>query len=349
MAYQCVANEVAKTPTAKNSAIVMAASKQFLADYILKSPFPGEKNHLHGASLEVVMDKFSTLASPNCRNFVAGSKRFIRSGMGSLDSIMALKNHSGFKYVHDSRFPGQSKDKVFVFKMSVDLAGSGVDLVKRMQCGGDMENSWIMFDHVKRLQDWTTMACHVYDSKHCKVLTIACCDMQSEDARAQTIFWENLNVVMLENGVPNVNFKGFMADSAQANWIVVRKIYGDGDTSVPLEGRERTCLFDWSANLDKITQKHIRPSLQHEHKQLCKDYKDAKSLEDADIKYHVIRAWWLSSGATMEEGMYSLSEWLGFWHYRYRQWGGHMLIVSFFQYTNVFPLLLMKLLCRFIF
>jgi hypothetical protein len=32
--------------------------------------------------------------------------------------------------------------------MSVDLPGSGVELVKRMQVGGDMENSWIMFDHV---------------------------------------------------------------------------------------------------------------------------------------------------------------------------------------------------------
>ena len=72
---------------------------------------------MYGASLEVVMDKFSTLASPNCRNFVAGSKHFIRSGMGSLESIMALKNHSRFKYVHYSQFPGQSKDKVFVFKM----------------------------------------------------------------------------------------------------------------------------------------------------------------------------------------------------------------------------------------
>ena len=72
---------------------------------------------MYGASLEVVMNKFSTLASPNCRNFVAGTKRFIRSGMGSLCSIMALINHSRFKYVHDSRFLGQSKDKVFVFKM----------------------------------------------------------------------------------------------------------------------------------------------------------------------------------------------------------------------------------------
>jgi hypothetical protein len=61
------------------------------------------------------------------------------------------------------------------------------------------------------------MACHVYDSRYCKVLTIACCDMQSEDGAAQILFWENLNAVMAENGVPNVNFKGFMADSAQAN------------------------------------------------------------------------------------------------------------------------------------
>ena len=99
------------------------------------------------------MDKFFTLASPNYRNFVAGSKRFIRGGMESLDSIMALKNHFGFKCVHDSRFSRQSGDKIFAFNMSVDLVGSGVNLVKRMHYGGDMENSWIMFDHVKRLQD----------------------------------------------------------------------------------------------------------------------------------------------------------------------------------------------------
>ena len=76
------------------------------------------------------MDKFSVLASPNCRNFVLGSKHFIRSGMSTMDSIMALKDHSGFKYVHGSRFPRQFKYKVFVFKMSVDLLESGMDIVK---------------------------------------------------------------------------------------------------------------------------------------------------------------------------------------------------------------------------
>ena len=201
---------------------------------------------------------------------------------------MALKDHSSFKYVHASRFPGQSKNKVFVFKMSVDLPGSGVDLVKRMQEGGDMENSWIMFDHVKRLKNWTTLACHLYDSKDCKVLTIACCDMQSEDGTTQTLLWKNLNIVMAENEVLTVNFKGFMADNTQANWNAVIKIYGGGDLSLSMVGRECTCLFHWSQNLDNVTQKYIKASLQFQHKQLCKDYKDAKTMDEAETKYHVI-------------------------------------------------------------
>ena len=53
--------------------------------------------------------------------------------------------------------------------------------------------------------------------RYCKTLTIACCDMQSEDGTTQTLFWKNLNFVMAENDVSNVIFKGFMADSAQTN------------------------------------------------------------------------------------------------------------------------------------
>ena len=50
----------------------------------------------------------------------------------------------------------KSRNKVFVFKISVDLPGSDVHILKYIQMGGDMENSWIMFDHVKRLKYWTT-------------------------------------------------------------------------------------------------------------------------------------------------------------------------------------------------
>jgi hypothetical protein len=33
-------------------------------------------------------------------------------------------------------------------------------------------------------------------------------------------------------------------------------------------------------------------------------------------------------GVATEDGMLGFSEWLGFWHFCYRQWGGHMLLVS---------------------
>lgn len=51
----------------------MAASKHFVANYILELFLQGQKNHLHGTSVEVVMQNFSTMASPNCRSFVAVS------------------------------------------------------------------------------------------------------------------------------------------------------------------------------------------------------------------------------------------------------------------------------------
>ena len=304
LTYEYLASEVSKTPRATNSAIQMAASKNFLAEFLFKTPTPREKVQ----SLESVMDRFAPLASSNCRNIVSASRRLVRSSRAPMEGIIDLKKNPHFKFVHENRFSGQCDDKVFIFKMSVDLEGSGVDLVKRMQAGGDLQDAWIMFDNVKRVKEWTTLACHVYDTTYCKVMTIACCDMQSEDAIAQTLFWENLNKVMAENGVPNVNFKGFMADSAKANWIAVRKVYGYGNPDEPMEDRERTCFYHSSANLDKYTMKFIKPELQFKHKQLCRDYREAKTQREVEEKYHAIRAWWATSGAAREECLASLSE-----------------------------------------
>jgi hypothetical protein len=44
-----------------------------------------------------------------------------------------------------------------------------------------------------------------------------------------------LNVVVAKHGVPEPKFKGFMADSAQANWNVVRIIYKSGDVAIPIK------------------------------------------------------------------------------------------------------------------
>jgi hypothetical protein len=39
---------------------------------------------------------------------------------------------------------------------------SGVDLVKKM-IKDDLNMSFVMFDHIKRMHDWTTMGAHVYN------------------------------------------------------------------------------------------------------------------------------------------------------------------------------------------
>jgi hypothetical protein len=86
-------------------------------------------------------------------------------------------------------FSGQGfdSDKVFLFKMSKVGPGNGVDLVKRMQPGGDLQDAWIVFDHVKRVKKWTTMVCHVYNSTYCCIMTMKICDMQSEDVVAPSV------------------------------------------------------------------------------------------------------------------------------------------------------------------
>jgi hypothetical protein len=73
-------------------------------------------------------------------------------------------------------------------------------------------------------------------------MTIAVYDIQSEDVAAQMVLWKNLNDVMARHGILEPKFKGFMADSPQANWIAVRVIYGSGDTTISMKDQERTCL-----------------------------------------------------------------------------------------------------------
>jgi hypothetical protein len=127
-----------------------------------------------------------------------------------------------------------------------------------------------MFDHVKRVKHWITMACHIYDSAYCRVITIAVYDMQSEDATTQMVLWKNLNDVMARYGIPEPKFKGFMADSAQANWNAVKVIYGSGDATISMKDLKRTCLFHWVQSLEEHTKATIRADLQHQHRQLCR-------------------------------------------------------------------------------
>jgi hypothetical protein len=106
-----------------------------------------------------------------------------------------------------------------------------------------MQNAWMMFNHIKHVQGWTIMACHVYDPIYCKVMMIVVYDMQFKDTEVQCIMWRKLNAIFekKESGMPI--FKGFMVDDAQSNWNVVRIVYGIGDPMVKMVDKEWMCFF----------------------------------------------------------------------------------------------------------
>lgn len=87
-------------------------------------------------------------------------------------------------------------------------------------------------------------------------------------------------------------------DNVQVDWNVVRKSYGDGDPSLPMIGRERTSLFDWSANLDKVTQKYETLLANFNTSKYARTTKAQKIMDNIDTNHQVIRSWWLSSSAT---------------------------------------------------
>jgi hypothetical protein len=208
--------QVERTPHATNSSIVMEATKELVEELLLR-PVGAPLKTFTFEELVPVLDKCRYMNSPSIKNDVT-SFTYIRRYM-IMDGITMLRGCSSWPYVQEnmSQSQGSDSDKVFVFKMSEVGPGSSVDLVKRMQPGGDLQNAWMMFDHVKHVKMWTTMACHVYDSTYYRVMTIAIRDMQLEDVTTQSVLWKNLNVVLARDGIPEPKFKGFMADSAQAN------------------------------------------------------------------------------------------------------------------------------------
>ena len=131
---------VERTPQATYNKIVLEASKDIVGEFLLYENT--DKHRLLSLSeLEPVFETCRGLNSPNLRSKVTSFK-FLRR-FGVMDGIAKLQGVSNWAYIQRNQFPGQGDDanKVFVFKMSEVGPGSGVDLVRRMQPGGDLENA----------------------------------------------------------------------------------------------------------------------------------------------------------------------------------------------------------------
>ena len=159
-----------RTSKATNFAIIMKATKELMGELLIDSKGePARKFDL--VELVYVLDKCKYISSPSMKNNIF---RYIYR-FGFMDGITMLKGYSHWAYIQRNKFPGQSSnsDKVFVFKISKVGPKFGMHLMKQMQPGGDLEDTWIMFDHVKSVKHWVTMTCHVYVYVYYRVMTIS--------------------------------------------------------------------------------------------------------------------------------------------------------------------------------
>ncbi len=210
--------------------------------------------------------KFIPFCSPGIRNLITSLKHHL-SNFNFIDYILKLKALFGYNYIHRNYFPGQQVgQKVYLFKMFVNGAMFRFDLVQQMQPSDDLQNVLMMFDHVKHVQGWTTMAQHIYNFVYYKVMRIVVYDMQFEDIEFQCILWRKLNIVVEKKGLGMHVFKGFMADGAQANWNDVCIVNGTKDPMVKMVDKKRTCFFHWTQSLDKHTKQVIAPKFHDRHK-----------------------------------------------------------------------------------
>jgi hypothetical protein len=172
------------------------------------------------------------------------------------------------------------------------------------------------------------MACHVYDFVYYKVLTILVCDMQFEDIKTQRFMWTKLIEMMLKHRFPKPNFKEFMVDNAQANWNVIKIVYGLRDPYVRMVDKEHTYLFHWIESFNKHTEQMIKLSCKMNIRLFAISTTMPHPLGTLIGHYALIRCWWLSFRVAYEVSAHELSNWLSLWHFYVRQWGGFMVHVS---------------------
>jgi hypothetical protein len=166
-------DEVSCTLFVTNFVIVLAANEMFLFVHFLHKDGDNPMELLQGDKLNQVMDKFVELYSPNIRNLMSSLKHHSKS-QAYLSNILTFKYKNGYAYIQETIFQVNSLEK----KCSLSkcpCTKMPIDLIWCSEC--NLEATFKHVDHVKCVDGWMTLVCHVYDLVYCKVMTIALCDM----------------------------------------------------------------------------------------------------------------------------------------------------------------------------
>ena len=249
------------------------------------------------------------------------------NGSGIFDILKRMQERVHFPFLQQYRFPGQGSatDFPFIFKMLVKGHGSGLDLLKRMRPGEDLEGTWVMFDVMHRIKDgWLTLSAHVYDHNYRALCTIWTCELKAENQESCEIAWEKMIEVARFYGFCAIHIHGFMADNAAAGWNAIRKVFFGG---IKNPARERSDTFHYAQSLCRHTQDCIKESSREEHLAWWKLLRSAPNVVAAYRISQDIAKWWRNGNAYPDK-IKELHGWMAWWVVRWMQWGTYIRLVS---------------------
>ena len=98
-----IGEQMERTLGAKNSSIVMEATKELLGEFLFR-PEGDSSRDMEFNDLVPILDKCKYIMSPNIRNEVSSFKHFRKFGI--IDSITKLRGASNWAFVQESKFLG---------------------------------------------------------------------------------------------------------------------------------------------------------------------------------------------------------------------------------------------------
>jgi hypothetical protein len=102
-----VQSKVFRTWVANFFAIILDATKMFLAKHLFKKDDDALVECLKGEKNYHVMDKFIPLFSPNIRNLITSFKHNLGT-VGYIDNVLLLKSKNPYDLIQNSCFLGKS-------------------------------------------------------------------------------------------------------------------------------------------------------------------------------------------------------------------------------------------------
>jgi hypothetical protein len=243
---------------------------------------------------------------------------------GGDEGVILLMRNFPFPFIHAVLLPGQttidSPAVPMIFCMTLQGAGSGLEMSRRVSKGGDLENNMVYVDGCHTAVNWVRWMLSVYDHVNGRMQGIFKCFIQTENKEgcAQAIaMWKQLALKGYGEGDEEyrvephqASFKVCMMDCAAGPVRAVEEAF----EHLKKEGRGKvlTCQFHFNQCRRKHEQQFLPEEYHLVHRERTEVWLMAKTKEDCEKEFRELMNWYMKACSSTKEAM-AMQGWAAFW------------------------------------